>query len=50
MKNRTYFLREDLDTYKPKFKMLCCETRLETKKFAQVDRKDYVCRIKIEQL
>jgi|GEM_PF-6242546 len=54
MKNRTYFLREDLDTYKPKFKMLCAEKRIEAEikfeKFAQVDRKDYICRIKIQDL
>lgn len=48
MKNRAYFLREDLDTYKPKFKMLCREKRIETEKimpikFAQDKDIHYIC-------
>jgi hypothetical protein len=56
MKNRAYFLREDLDTYKPKFKILCAEKRIETdnliKKFVYVNNNHYIRqrKIKIETL
>jgi C4-type Zn-finger protein len=45
MKTKEYFLREDLATYKPKFKMLCdvCEFKLE--KFESYVKKPYICRI-----
>ena len=32
MKNREYFLRGDLETFKRKFKAVCRETKLEIKK------------------
>ena len=56
MKNREYFLREDLLTYKRKFKLVCREKNLEVKKYneilAQVKDNSYICRgiIKIEEL
>ena len=55
MKNREYFLREDLDTFKRKFKAVCREKEFKTEKlvqkFAQLKDKDYICkrRIKIEE-
>lgn len=40
--------------FKQKYFLFCAEKRTEQKitleKFAQVDRKDYICRIKIETL
>ena len=56
MKNREYFLREDLLTYKRKFKLVCREKNLEVKKYneilAQLKDNSYICRgiIKIEEL
>ena len=56
MKNREYFLREDLLTYKRKFKLVCREKNLEVKKYneilAQVKDNSYICGgiIKIEEL
>ena len=56
MKNREYFLREDLLTYKRKFKLVCREKNLEVKKYneilAQVKDNSYICKgiIKIEEL
>lgn len=55
MKNREYFLREDLLTYKRKFKLVCREKNLEIKKYnetlAQVKDNSYICGgiIKIEE-
>ena len=55
MKNREYFLREDLLTYKRKFKLVCREKNLEVKKYneilAQVKDNSYICGgiIKIEE-
>lgn len=49
MKNREYFLREDLDTYKPKFKMLCREKRIETEIIPKTVGKEinipYICKV-----
>jgi len=54
MKDKSYFFRKDLDTYKPKFKMLCREKRIETEislnKVVPLENKDYICRIKIQEL
>ena len=56
MKNREYFLREDLLTYKRKFKLVCREKTLEIKKYneilAQVKDNSYICKriVKIEEL
>ena len=56
MKNREYFLREDLLTYKRKFKLVCREKNLEVKKYneilAQLKDNSYICRgiIKIEEI
>ena len=56
MKNREYFLREDLLTYKRKFKLVCREKNLEVKKYneilAQVKDNSYICKriVKIEEL
>jgi len=47
MKDKSYFFREDLDTYKPKFKLLCLSCNFEVKKFALMENKDYICRVKI---
>lgn len=55
MKNREYFLREDLLTYKRKFKLVCREKNLEVKKYneilAQLKDNSYICGgiIKIEE-
>ena len=56
MKNREYFLREDLDTFKRKFKAVCREKEFKTENFiekvAQVKNNNYICRkkqIKIEE-
>ena len=47
MKDRKYFLREDLDTFKRKFKSVCREKEFEIKKYsellADVDKKTYIC-------
>ena len=57
MKNREYFLREDLDTFKRKFKAVCHEKEFKKENFiekvAQVKNNNYLCRekqIKIEEL
>ena len=57
MKNREYFLREDLDTFKRKFKAVCRKKEFKTENFiekvAQVKDNNYICRekqIKIEEL
>ncbi len=53
MKNREYFLREDLDTFKRKFKAVCREKEFKVEKVAQVKNNNYLCRekqIKIEEL
>jgi len=50
MKTKEYFLREDLATYKPKFKMLCAICEFKIEKFAQVNNKPYICRIKLIEL
>lgn len=50
MKTKEYFLREDLATYKPKFKMLCDVCEFKVEKFAQVNDKPYIYRIKIQEL
>ena len=53
MKNREYFLREDLETFKRKFKAVCRETKLEIKKYsdslAQEKNKLYISRIEIKE-
>jgi hypothetical protein len=53
MKNREYFLREDLDTFKRKFKAVCRETKLEIKKYsdslAQEENNCYISRIIIKE-
>ena len=36
--------------YKSKLKLYCKDSKLEVIKFAQVDNKPYICRIKIEEL
>ena len=57
MKNREYFLREDLDTFKRKFKAVCREKEFKTEnfieKFGNLNNNSYICRekqIKIEEL
>ena len=60
MKNREYFLREDLDTFKRKFKAVCREKEFKVENFiekvAQVKNNNYICKrgtspqIKIEEL
>ena len=54
MKDREYFLREDLDTFKRKFKSVCREKEFEIKKYsdllAQVNNKGYICRIIIKEI
>ena len=53
MKNREYFLRGDLETFKRKFKTVCRETKLEIKKYnnslAQEKNKLYISRIEIKE-
>lgn len=47
MKDRSYFLREDLPNYKRKFRLLCREKEFKIEKFsniiANVNRKHYIC-------
>ena len=47
MKDRKYFLREDLDTFKRKFKSVCREKEFEIKKYdeslADVKKVKYIC-------
>jgi len=51
MNKREHFLRKDLDTYKPKFKLLCNKYKFSIEKVAKVINKDYICKIiKIEEL
>jgi len=53
MKDKSYFLREDLDTYKIKFLMVCnkCD-KIMPQKVAQLKDNTYICRgiIKIEEV
>ena len=53
MKNREYFLRGDLETFKRKFKAVCRETKIEIKKYsnslAQEENKPYISRIEIKE-
>jgi len=46
MKDKSYFLREDLDTYKIKFLMVCnkCD-KITPQKVAQEINKDYICKV-----
>jgi len=56
MRDREYFLRENLDTYKRKFKLLCREKKLESGSLinkysdllAQNKNNSYICRIIIK--
>ena len=48
MKNREYFLRPDLKEYTPKFLLFCNYCNFSINKFADINKKDYICRIKIE--
>ena len=53
MKNREYFLRGDLETFKRKFKAVCREKEFKVEKVAQVKNNNSLCRekqIKIEEL
>ena len=49
MKNREYFLREDLDTFKRKFKSVCREKEYKIEKYSdlvvQNKNNEYICRI-----
>ena len=49
MKDRNYFLREDLDTYKIKFLMVCnkCD-KITPQKVVQLEIRSYISQIKIE--
>ena len=53
MKDRNYFLREDLDTYKIKFLMVCnkCD-KITPQKVAQLKDNSYICGgiIKIKEI
>ena len=54
MKDRDYFLREDLDTFKRKFKAVCREKEFKTENFiekvAQLKDNSYICRIIIKEI
>lgn len=50
MKDKSYFFREDLDTYKPKFKLLCLVCNFEVKKVAQQENKSYICETKRKRI
>ena len=58
MRDRKYFLREDLETFKRKFKLVCREKKLESgsliKKYsdllAQNKNNNYICRIIIKDV
>lgn len=55
MKDRKYFLREDLDTFKRKFKLICPFSEFKVTKYdkslAHVKNNEYICKIiKIEEL
>lgn len=51
MKDRNYFLREDLDTFKRKFKLVCPFSEFKVTKFAHIKNNEYICKIiKIEEL
>ena len=39
MKDRNYFLRADLDTFKRKFKSVCREKEFEIKKYNEINYK-----------
>jgi len=49
MKDRKYFLRKDLETFKRKFKLVCREKSLEINKYsdllAQNKNNHYVCKV-----
>ena len=47
MKNREYFLREDISTCKPKYLLLCNNCEITVRKFASVKNKEYISRILI---
>ena len=54
MKNREYFLREDLDTFKRKFKAVCREKEFKKEnfieKFGNLNDNSYICRIIIKEI
>ena len=54
MKDRSYFLREDLPTYKRKFKLVCREKEFEIEKYnkslAQDKNNSYISRIIIKEI
>ncbi len=54
MKDRNYFLRGDLDTFKRKFKAVCREKEFEIKKYsdllAQNKNNSYISRIIIKEI
>lgn len=49
MKDKSYFLRLDLNSYKPKFKLLCCQQKIEMQltllKFANNVNNDYLRKV-----
>jgi hypothetical protein len=58
MKNREHFLRSDLNTFKRKFKAVCCEQKIESTNLikkhseilAQQNKKEHICRIIIKDV
>lgn len=50
MKNKEYFYRDDLSTYKPKFLLLCGKCEFKVTKFAHVKNNSYIRRIIIKEV
>lgn len=50
MKNKEYFYRDDIATYKPKFLLLCKKCEFKVNRFAQMEQKPYICRIIIKEI
>lgn len=50
MKNKEYFYRDDLATYKPKFIALCNKCEFKLNKFAQIKDNEYISRIIIKEI
>jgi hypothetical protein len=53
MKDKSYFIRPDILTYKKKFLLLCAEKQIKTENFVQrfgnMQNKNYIRRIEIKE-
>ena len=48
--NKEQFYRKDFETFKPKYYLFCNNCNFSINKFADINKKDYICRIKIQEI